>query len=462
MTIPSKLTINGQKLSGLQTTFNAPFPGLPAWRLETLVRDPVVMHLYRHDDAFSGMYPVVVDIFNNHDTAWLKGLAGSQEFTLPPHTGRSFVDDDAMAHACGAEKDKTSTGLTLFKTGPADKNFEAGLKYPDVDVTWHTGSGNKRFWQPETAWVEVYGATRSAVRWFDAYRQKQVLRPRWNFAPNGLPSPKKQSNFDEWDLVAGLNGWDTQHLDGTELCHGVKLFKSAPHFMAAWNLYQQVRANSLQLAMVEDQDYTGSSRVPGWFFAFCAEMLEALDACEEHPYLEQLRGLILSDARWHLDNCLRIHPMQNPWYYGSFPVPNKLKLNYWTYQFSIKWWGALSLASWAAGEGGSVGDALWAVASELADKIHDHLMTLWLPAEGVFANWVTVDYQHSEPTSVPGVGSWFGPPSMLAKTLGLKSADEFRTVVDANIAYFGKDNPLKADSVNLLRPEMSFFLGAQK
>lgn len=457
MTIPTPLTIQGQKLLGLTTTFNGPFPGLPRWRLEVLVKDPIVVHLWRHEDC--GLNPVAVDIYNNHDTAWLKGKAGNVEFTLPSHTGRSFVDDEAMVKACDGEEMgnplKMQAAQPLPKTGKADKLFTLGMTQPDVDITFYTGSSNMRFWQPESWWVEQFGKTKAAILWFDAYRKKSVLRPRHKLAPNGFPSNQPWPKFNEWDIVQGLNAWDSQHLDGQELCDGARLFLSAPHLLAAVSLWQRVKADSVQLKILPEgqrQYYSGSSRVPGWYFTFAAQLLRALDVCESDPYIDQLRTSILKDVDWHLQNCLAIHPMENPWFYGSFKVPNEQKTNYWVpYQFGVKWWGCLNLFAWATTHQDN--QLIGGNAAGLADKIHDHIMTCWLPDKQSFADYMTVDYKWSEETSVPGVGSWFGPPSMLAKQLGLKSADEFRTVVDKNIAYFKLD-PLKADAVNLLMPEM--------
>ena len=256
-------------------------------------------------------------------------INANRDLTAPPLRLR-FEGDSGFPNLMGSTEGYawTDPSYIAFRGGSGSTPFDhvadqlVASGGEDVDVTRYTGSANMEFHHWAGLVGRRYGASRSILSLLYAYLRKQFRRPRW-FLRNGLPdgidgsAAEPVAHFNEWrEDHEGLNAFDAQHLDGTELYWGWKLTGDPAFAVALIQLWLSARWNSYYIRHPEKL-WAGSVRVPGWWGILSAFVLEV---AKELP-LTAIAIAVQDSVEAHFRALDESFPVYNPYEHGGSQKP---------------------------------------------------------------------------------------------------------------------------------------------
>lgn len=257
---------------------------------------------------------------------------GSTDQVLDPLCGAAWTSAAWLLAMCGHEvAGKTDAQIEQMVQGIASQQtpttkLEAGMlaavlaDAADVDVTRYTGSANMGFHGK----VSVHAVTQqkakgkipfAALLHLDAYARKQWRRPRnWvkpTLSPAGADPAEPAFKLDEWaENTYGLNAYDTQHPDASELHRMYALTGHPIYLLQMLTLFSDMRRLSYYLQHADNSagkhaSWAGVARTPGWWATNLGELVDALSMREDASHatwLSQVVGEIeylLTELEFH-------------------------------------------------------------------------------------------------------------------------------------------------------------------
>lgn len=282
-------------------------------------------------DKDYGPLPIHASVVNS-DTN-LNGVAlleaNGFEYPVSAQSGLGWTDPAWMALQ-GSGVSTPLDGKLLAGVGDA---FGLGGDV-DPDVTKNTGSAGRELHLVANVIADKWGVSNALLRRLDQYRLEQIRRPRQWWNPNtGLPelgnptridgvvvSPKL-SFYDTWFVnLAGMNGWDLEHLDAKELYSGWVLTGDPAYLWELLGLYAHVRAHEPRVQRKPGQTY-GPWRAWAYWVELCVLVLAALDGLPPVPW-EEFAAEVEADLEFALARWDELAP----WTYDEGSVPAEAKL----------------------------------------------------------------------------------------------------------------------------------------
>lgn len=307
--IPSVVRIDGQKVSPPTAAIEIPdHPG--HWYSVKPDSDDGTVLVAWVDNSWKPLGITHLQVFNREQWGSKPRTFQSEgeEFIVFPHTGRAWTSSEWLNYISDPD---ASPMPSLAEAVAADK--------ADVDVTHYTGSGNMTFYNQVAIHALAFGFSHDHALFLDAYMQKQTRRPRHAIDANGAPWVDPQEVFGpwwdkakgkpafniEWFEANGLNPWDSQHLDGSELHRAYKLTGHPIYLWELIKLWTFASEYGYYLQQTPNQTYAGAARIPGWYLTLTGELLDCLNGLPSEPWAS-IRTQVEMAARWHIEQAEKI------------------------------------------------------------------------------------------------------------------------------------------------------------